>query len=131
MADMLQAGSAWLSGQMQVHAAQAVTYRRGDATVGLDATIGRTEFEVFDNDLASIVKVESRDFIVAAADLVLEDAAQVPKKGDQIVEVGADGKTRTYEVMSPAPRTAHWRWSDPYHERMRIHTKLTKQEETP
>lgn len=129
MSDLLKAASLWLSGQMKTHASVAVVYRRGDATVDWDAVIGRTEFEIFDNETASLIKVESRDYIGSAAELVIEDVAVLPEAGDRIEETDADGVVRTYEVLPPAPRTPAWRYSDPYHERLRVHTKLVKKVE--
>lgn len=127
--DLLKTGSAWLTGQLKASAARSVTYKRGDESVSLLVMVGRTDFEVFDNETAMLTRVESRDFLFPAADLVIDDAQVLPERGDLIVEVGDDGKSRTYEVMAPAPRTAHYRWSDPYHERLRVHSKLTKVEE--
>ncbi len=128
--DLLKTGSAWLTGQLKTNVARSVTYKRGVDSVTLAATVGRTDFDVLDNETAMLTRVESRDYVFPAADLVLDSAQVLPERGDQIVEIGDDGKTRTYEVMAPAPRMAHYRWSDPYHERLRVHTKLTKVEDS-
>jgi len=129
MANLLEQGSRWLSQQMKSHAGSEVTYRRGAVSVTLTAVIGRTDFEVIEQETASLVRALSRDYLIDAVDLVLASAQVLPERGDTIEEVSQDNKRRTYEVASPAPRTAHYKWSDPHHEKLRIHTKLVKVED--
>lgn len=125
MADLLATGSAWLSGVMQAHAAKSIAYRRGTSSVTIsNATVGRTEFEIVDQN-QMLVKVESRDYIFSASQLVIASATVLPEQGDLIDEV-VGAETWTFEVMAPAPRSAPWRYSDPYHQRLRVHTKLVK-----
>lgn len=125
MADLLATGSAWLSDVFKAYVAKSIAYRRGTASVTIaDATIGRTEFEVIDQN-QMLVKVESRDFIFDTAQLILASATVLPEQGDLIDEV-IGSETWTYEVMAPLPRSAPWRFSDPYHLRLRVHTKLVK-----
>jgi hypothetical protein len=45
----------------------------------------------------------------------------LPERGDAIREQ-QDGKVYVYEVMAPG-KEACWRWSDPYRQTLRIHTK--------
>ena len=88
MADLLQIGSDWLSDKLQQHASQAVTYQRGADTVPLNATIGRTQFELTGEE-GIVERIESRDFLIPAADLVLAGETTLPERGDLIIETDA------------------------------------------
>jgi len=125
MPDFLEQGSAWLADQRVRHLSRPVTYVRGDDSVELDAAVGRTVFEV-DNGTAVLEKVESRDFLVRAADLVLDAQRVLPERGDKVRETQA-GTVYVYEVMAPG-REPCWRYSDPYRRALRIHTKLVDTE---
>lgn len=120
MTDILQRGSDWLQDQRHNHATRTVTYERGVDTVDLSATIGRTIFEI-DNGHGLLERIESRDYLVLAVDLVLSGSPVLPQRGDRIRETQA-GTTYVYEVMAPG-KEPHWRWSDPYRKTLRIHTK--------
>lgn len=122
MADLLQIGSDWLADQMKAHAGRSITYRRGANSVTVTATIGRTEFEL-DDEFGVLRKIESRDFLIAAADLVLNSVTVLPERGDEIDETQGS-VTYTYEVMAPG-KEPHYRFSDPYRRTLRIHTKQT------
>ena len=124
MTDLLQTGSEWLEGQRIEHMARPVTYVRGARTLeGVPATVGKTVFRL-DTGYGQSERSEARDYLVLAATLTLGegDAPALPEPGDQIVEV-AGGKAYTYEVMAPGGEPA-WRYSDPYRQTLRIHTKL-------
>ena len=120
MGDILQRGSDWLENQRHTHATRTVTYKRGVDSVSLAATIGRTIFEI-DNGHGVLERIESRDYLVLAIDLVLDGSPVVPQRGDRIRET-QNGTTYVYEVMSPG-KEPEWRWSDPYRKTLRIHTK--------
>jgi len=126
MADMLQEASAWLEEKRHEHCTVPVTYVRGDDSVELQATIGRTIFEQRD-DYGVLEKVESRDFLVRAEDLVVGGDRTLPERGDRVREE-QDGKVYVYEVMAPG-REPHYRFSDPYRKTLRIHTKQVDVEE--
>ena len=121
MVDLLQTGSDWLSDQLQQHASRPVTYQRGIDTVPLNATIGRTLFELT-GDEGIVERIESRDFLIPASELVLAGQTTLPERGDQIVETDVGG-TFIYEVMTPGDEP-RWRYSDPYRKTLRVHTKL-------
>jgi hypothetical protein len=110
--DLLRQGSQWLEQQRTAHCSSPVTYRRGETEATLDATLGRTEYEVQD-DYGLVVAAHVTDFLVQAEGFPFAE----PQPGDRIV---ADGVV--YEVMSLGNQ-GHWRWSDPYRTTMRIHTK--------
>ncbi len=121
MADLLGKAAAWLDDQRVRHLSRPVTYARGEHSVEVQAAVGRTEFEV-DNGTGVLEKVESRDFLIRASDLVLDGSAVLPERGDRIREE-QDGMLYVYEVMAPG-REPCWRYSDPYRRVLRIHTKL-------
>lgn len=120
MANLLQRASDWLEGQRDQHLSREVIYQRDASTVAVSGTIGRTVFDV-DNGHGILERVESRDYLILSADLVLGGAETLPRAGDRIRE--ADGnRTFVYEVMAPGNEPA-WRYSDPYRKTLRIHTK--------
>lgn len=120
MADLLQQGSDWLEGMRTAHASRLVVYVRGTDSVELPATVGKTVFRL-DKGYGVIERVEARDYLVLAVDLVLGGAVALPKAGDRIRETEGD-KAFVYEVMAPGGEPC-WRWSDPYRRTLRIHTK--------
>ena len=120
MADLLQTAHQWLAGQQREHASQEVTYQRGAENVTLQATIGRTLFELQDAK-GFIQKTESRDYLISTSDLILDSQVVLPQRGDKIIETVGD-KTFTYEVLAPGKEPV-WRYSDPYRTQLRIHTK--------
>ena len=120
MGDLLRQGSQWLAGVLKQHASSPVTYRRGETEATVDATFGRTEYEVED-DLGLRVGARVTDFLIATADF--EPTFGTPEAGDRIV---ADGEV--HEVLDLAGQ-GHWRWNDPHGTTMRIHTKRIGEEQ--
>jgi len=112
--DLLRQGGQWLEQQRTTHCSSQVTYRREATELPVDATFGRTEYEVED-DYGLRVGVQVTDFLILAE--AFSPTFDEPEAGDRIV---ADGVV--YEVMNLAGQ-GHWRWSDPYRTTMRIHTK--------
>jgi len=127
VADLLDQASAWLDAMRIRHMALPVTYCRGETSVDVLATIGRTVFDTEDS-YGVVEHSESRDFLILAADLVLNGQAVLPERGDRIRET-QDGKTFVYEVMAPG-REPHFRFSDVYRRTLRIHTKQVATEPT-
>jgi hypothetical protein len=125
VADLLRQGAAWLDGQRHTRLTQTMRYLRGADFVELAATIGRTEFEQAD-EYGVLHRIEARDYIIRAADLVLGGETVLPKAGDQIRETEG-AVTHIYEVMAPGGEPP-WRYSDPYRVALRIHTKHVKTE---
>jgi len=120
MTDLLEQASAWLDRMRAKHMARPVTYFRGEESVEVQATLGRTVFEIADA-YGVVEQSESRDFLIPAADLVLGEAMTLPVRGDRIRET-QDGKTFVYEVMAPG-KEPHYRFSDVYRRTLRIHTR--------
>jgi len=126
MVDLLNQGAAWLEEQRHKYLTQAVVYQRGEATVEVLATVGRTEFDLNDSAGGSVRSV-SRDFLIRTQDLVLEGQATLPQRGDRISETTADGTVYVHEVLGPGSEPA-WRYSDPGRRTLRVHTKQIDQE---
>jgi hypothetical protein len=121
MADLLEKSSAWLEGMREKHRTRPVTYCRGADCVTVPATVGKTIFQIA-RDLGPFERIESRDYLVTAAELVLQANPILPSRGDRIREE-QDGKVYVYEVIAPGSEPC-WRWSDDYRRTLRIHTKL-------
>jgi len=118
--DLLQDGLDWLEEQRRAHLSRTVTYRRGSSTVDVLATVGATRFEA-DDGSGMVIEMESRDYLIAAADLVLDGKHVLPERGDEIVEE-RDGASYVYEVMDLGAER-HFVTCDPDGRTLRIHTK--------
>ncbi len=110
MPNLLAQGAAWLEQQRTKHLTTTVTYVRNDVQIAVPATIGRTKYEAEDGQVVRI-EFTDRDFLVLAADLVLNGQVTEPDRGDLIRE-----GPREFEVLD-------WRYSDPYRNTLRINTK--------
>jgi hypothetical protein len=126
MADLLKVASAWLDAQRLKFMSRVVGYHRGEDSVDVRATIGKSVFEV-DSGYAVLERIESRDYLVPAADLVLDGETTLPLRGDRIKETDGS-KVFVYEVMAPGSEP-HFQFSDPYRKTLRIHTKFIGMEE--
>ena len=111
MTDLLRQGSQWLEEQRDAHCSSPVEYRRDAQVLTVNATFGRTSFEIADES-GLTVGSHVWDFLILAEALGLE-----PEPGDVIAANG-----RQYEVMNFSSDGC-WRWSDPYRQTYRIHTK--------
>jgi hypothetical protein len=118
--DILENSSRWLESQRHKHRTRSVVYRRGESSVVLPATVGRTQFERGD-EYGTIIESEMRDYLCRAEDLVIDGVPVLPERGDQIEETAGD-TTFAYEVM-PLAGEQPWRYSDPYRQTLRIHTR--------
>lgn len=92
---------------------KTIIYYHGPDSFEVRAVLGRAIFRTT-NDYGAFVRTETRDFIIADGQFSF-----FPEAGD-IIEYNG----RNYEVLAPAGESV-WRWSDPYHTAMRVHTKLT------
>ena len=125
MTDLLGQGAAWLDGMRHRHMTRPVVYQRGALAVTIQATVGRTVFEVASAQ-GVVTQVERRDFLVRAQDLVLGSTVVLPAPGDRIRETRG-GKVHVYEVMG-AGNEKHFRPSDPDGLTLRIHTAEVAEE---
>lgn len=121
MADLLANAATWLAQQRTKHLSQPVLYRRDSESVTVFATIGKTEFEI-DDEFGVVQRIESRDFLILTADLVLAGVVSLPQRGD-IIEEMSGRETLQYEVTAPGKEPC-WRYSDLHRQTLRIHTKF-------
>ena len=120
MTNLLQTGSEWLADQLKTHGSTEVIYVRGLDQVTVQATIGKTEFEI-DDGSGIVERIQSRDYLIQAADLVLGGSETLPLPGDRIHETQG-GTTFVYEVLSLGKEPC-WRYSDPFRKLLRVHAK--------
>lgn len=116
---MLSAGASWLTGQLKAAAGTTITYTRGNTDAEIVATIGRSTFEQ-QNQSGVLERWESRDYLIAAADLPFGD----PQRGDQITETQG-GELVTYEVSSPRG-VPEWHYGDAFRSIVRVHAVQTE-----
>lgn len=118
---LMSRGMSMLKSQLQSAAGVSVTYTRGAYSVSLTAVVGRT---VFASNLQGAARIEfgDRDYLIEAADLILNSATVEPVKGDRITEV-VNGATMVFEAMIPSTGEPCWRYSDPARTILRIHCK--------
>ncbi len=116
MADLLRLGSSWLEQQRSAHCASPIAYHRPPDVWTVNATYGQTRYEIADENSGGGFTSGGHvwDFLILAADL----PGIVPGAGDLIVTNG-----RRYEVMPHGEDTQGWRWSDPFLQTYRIHTR--------
>jgi len=113
--NMLERGSDWLERMRTKHMSSPVEYRRPPALPGVtvNATFGRTDIKIADEGGVTI-NGHVWDFLILAEELSVGE----PEPGDVIV-----ANDRQYEVMALGNDIKGWRWSDPYRQTYRIHTK--------
>ncbi len=99
--------------------AEPVTYRRGDYSVPLQATRAKTSPDVMD-DYGTTITATVPDWLIAAADLILNSETEEPEPGDTI-EPDAGG---VFEVMKVGGEQC-FAYSDPGRTQLRIHSKET------
>lgn len=119
--NLLRSGAEWLQAQLAEHASVTVTYRRGGHAVEVTAVIGSTVREAGDSE-GFVVRSETRDYLIATADLVIDGVETLPERGDEIVETVGETEI-IYEVL-PVHGQELWRYSDPFRRTLRIHTQL-------
>ena len=119
--DILEAGQQWLAGQLNEHASRLVSYERGNQTVLVKATLGRSLLKL-DDGLGNVrVEWTDADFLIRAEDLVLAGIQVVPERGDVIrAQIGIENVV--FEVMAPGSEPP-WRYADPSRVMLRIHAK--------
>ena len=122
MTDLFDRASRWLGDQRKRHATEWVHYYRGASYVRVRATVGSTEFQR-DDGSGLAVAFHSTDFLVDAADLVINGATIVPARGDRVVRGGITGGT-AFELLGDAGAEP-WRYADAYRRVYRVHTKQT------
>ena len=113
--NILQNGLDWLAKKQKRHVSSRVYYYRDEICYPVNATLGRTKFDMED-DYGVRITAHTIDFLINAADLDL-----VPKVGDRIIS-----DKIAHEVLELGVAGC-WRWCDPHGIRRRIHTRQLKE----
>lgn len=115
---LIQRGLAMAARALPAVAGGAVVYSRGANSVELSAGFGKTDFQV---ETADAVRIEhtDRDFIFAAADLILGGTVATPQRGDRIEVIDEE---ETFEVLAPSGAQVY-RSCDAEGLMIRVHTK--------
>ncbi len=123
MVNLLKKTALWVAAQTKAHTAESVVYWRGAAFVTLSASVGQTEQDVQDTDGFTIANT-SIDWLITAADLVLDGETVLPEIGD-LIKHTYESKTFTYKVLTIDGGERHWRHTEQITKTMlRVHTKL-------
>lgn len=104
----------------------SATYRRGDSEIPLTKVGRGTKTFRFVDERGTAKRIETSDFLIETAQLVLGGSVIEPRIGDRITETVA-GQLVTYQVVS-INKEPCFRWSDPDRTQMRIHTQKNKTE---
>lgn len=125
MSTLLERGLAMAARAMPAAAGGRILYQGDGDQVELAATFGRSAFQVDDGTESVRIDYSDRDFLVAAADLVLNGGLAEPKRGQKITDLATGD---TYEVAAPG-RERPWRYCDPFETMIRIHAKKSQKSE--
>lgn len=119
--DLLERASSWLETQRQRHLSRAVRYQRGNQCVEVPASVGKSLFEL-DDGAGGVLRIESRDYLVAAADLQFAGHVVVPQAGDRILDQVGEQQL-VCEVTVPDRRPVY-SYTDGYRRTLRVHTQV-------
>lgn len=103
----------------------AVIYWRGDLSLPITVTPAEDRYEADAGD-GTRTMMFVRDYLILASDLDFGGGVVSPERGDQIKQAMGD-VVDVYEVVSLAAEPA-WRYMDPGHTWVRVHTKKVDQE---
>lgn len=101
-------------------AAVDIVYIRGESSIEVKAVVGRSPQTVNDEG-GLLIDIDSRPYMVMVEDLVIDDAATVPMRGDRIQQT-IDGEDLLFEVL-PTPGKQESQYSDAGRTQFRINTK--------
>jgi len=126
MSNQFATAAAWLASQRKSSLSGSVAYWRGLVSLeDLSATKSQPAAEVDGQHNEIEEELDSADWIITAADLVLDEAVTLPASGDLIKET-AGGVTYIWQVMAIAGEPC-FRYCDSARVSLRIHTKLIAQ----
>lgn len=120
MTDLLKRAESALARIHKASASQEVTYQRGGASVSLQATMGATQMAQYDQG-GVVIAFDSIDFLVQAADLVLNGGQVEPRRGDEILWRG-----NVYRVVADQQGDRPFRESGAEGTVLRIMTKRAR-----
>ena len=118
-ADAIAAGL----GSVRDVAGVSIIYARGSNQISLTAVPARSLLQ--STDVESLVQVQftTRDYVIVAAELVIDSELTLPRKGDRITET-IGGQNKTFEVLK-TDGDRFFSYCDDARSRIRVHTKET------
>jgi len=119
MTNIMRQGAELLSEVRHSSTVESITYKRDALSVSISATIGRVQDDRGDIEDAAFFS-EMVDFIVRAADLVLDGSQTLPQDGDTIEYDSGDGVV-VYQVRRDELDQTYRR-CDEFGLDMRVHT---------
>lgn len=120
MSDMLSRAETAMGRIQKASASQTVTYQRLGQFVILQATVGASAMSMYDQN-GTVIAFDSTDFLVHAADLLLNGKQVEPRRGDEVIWNG-----NIYRVLSESQGERPYRDSGPDGTVLRIMTKRVR-----
>jgi hypothetical protein len=114
MTNFFESGLNWLSQKQNKFTSSQVTYLRNEKQYLVRTVLGRTKYEIVDDNGFRIAS-HVIDFLIRSSDLEL-----IPQSGDQILF-----NNHLYEVIDLGDGC--WQWCDPFGITRRIHTSIYKE----
>ena len=111
---------------MKIHSLPLTYTRAGFDAVPLTGSQGKKLFKIQEPG-KPIVMVQSVDFLIKAADLVIDDTATEPERYDEISHTIGTQK-KTYKVLPMGREIPIFEYTDSGETVFRIHTKFDRQE---
>lgn len=102
----------------------SIVYRRGTQFIELAVAVGHTQTETIDTEGVT-VQSWVRDYLVCAAELILDGQVVRPEAGDTI-EHWVGSVKMTHEVRPISEGDKVWHWHDAAEQTLRIHTRTVK-----
>lgn len=121
MTNLLQDGVTWLGTRLKAVAGLSVTYARGSDSVAVTASAAFHEYQIVDEEGFS-ASVLVRDYLLHAADLIIDGSVITPRAGDTITET-INGVSQTFEVMPLDERRREYEPLDTDGVLLKLHTK--------
>ena len=120
MSDLLADAESWLAGVHKASVSQDVVYQRGSSSVSLKATAGATQSMQMEQG-GVLVGFTSRDWLIQAADLILDGRTVMPEVGDTITH-----GSRVFRVTADNSGEKPFRDSGSGGVTWRIYTKVVR-----
>lgn len=118
--DLLSSASNLVKRTLANAFARTVTIRRGQLTASVSATKGQTTVDAFDAEGLPI-RLQAQDWLIAREDYDFGFGPTEPERGDQVEEM-IGGRREIYDALPLEGTNELWRWSDPDHSLIRLHT---------
>lgn len=120
MTTLVQNGVTWLGSKLKTAAGVSITYTRGSYSVTITAACILNQYQIIDEE-GFTTSVNSRDYLIHGAELILNGAAIAPRAGDRISET-IGGVVNTFEVV-PLGQLREYEPMDSDSVLLKVHTK--------